>query len=41
MEMLGLTPELQAVAGTLFVLFLTGATLQVQRLREKLRQTAA
>jgi len=33
-------PELQAVTGALFVVFLIGATLQVRRLREKLRQTA-
>jgi len=33
-------PELQAATAALFVVFLIGATLQVRRLREKLRQTA-
>ena len=33
-------PELQAAAGALFVVFLIGATLQVLRLRTRLRQMA-
>jgi uncharacterized membrane protein len=33
-------PELQAATAALFVVFLIGATLQVRRLRDRLRQTA-